>query len=88
MSVLSSAPRSRARQGRGVPRTRVSDVTVRAGLPGPLPEPVGGQGPQWQQGDSRVWGRDLRDLVSRCQGRQAEHRAAALDSPRLTGPSY
>lgn len=43
-----------------------------AGLPGPPPASESGRGLRGSRGDSRAWGRALRDLVSRCQGRRAE----------------
>lgn len=45
---------------------------VSAGLPGPPPAPESGRDLRGPRGDSRAWGRALRDLVSRCQGRRAE----------------
>lgn len=87
------APCRPSREGGGVRAgpapARRADVTARARLPGLRPAPAGGRGSPGagavglRRRDSRAWGRDLRDLVSRYQGRRlcARGRRAALVCP-------
>lgn len=88
--VPGSAPGAGER--RGFLRARRGDVTARARLPVRRPRwRVGGalcgSGAAGPRGDSRAWGRDPHDLVSRCQGRRPCARGRPRTSPP-TGPPY